>query len=658
MKNVSYENFSDIGHEHNHQPIVNMWNGMHFPLDNGLEVVQRYVLAHHFTNILCYREELEYRPWEVVHSNGLLSPLLEIDNEGGWKARMGSRRPPPKALMPPSQHSSNRAVASNNWRAPAQQQSKTSGDEESSAAPTRPSTANSSRQGGPPMLDGPASPMPRPGQMVSCIVNERGEYVPVTPQANHHGATSSGVNALNQNLMPSQQAFQTYSNQLSVQPQSSFGNMRGIGSNDRGGNHRGGNHRGSNYLGGFSIRGAHRGIGEGRSNGRGDTQSPLRTGHVQDNGDIYIKGNQEAHPTSPAVLRMRSEVGMADPFSTPRRVRASQSFADMPAKPTFAPNTAASSASLFQRAASSANFVPKTAVASPADKLRANVHATPSTAHTSTAASSQTDATNMSTSSYSDAKTKQSSLAVAIHSNDQQSIEMKASPEFRTPTAKVHAAGVPPFAAMPSIEDTPSHRPGSRHADVPTSTSKELIKLDGPDIYPTPTDGALAHLPKDLNHKQLRAKADGAHKRYLAILYKQHKIEAELQLLFAEKQARLADEAEAAAGFEPKIEVYNPGHDGKEDWASTASRQKRNISPVRAADGRAIYSDSDNGADGPESAKKVAFHRAINRLARDTRVKGDVEDWIYEKEVEMGRLVASSSGAGVGSDIGGVDLEE
>ena len=55
VKNVAYDYFKHINHTHSGQPIVNMWNGMHFPTDKGREVVELFVKKAHFTNVLIRR---------------------------------------------------------------------------------------------------------------------------------------------------------------------------------------------------------------------------------------------------------------------------------------------------------------------------------------------------------------------------------------------------------------------------------------------------------------------------------------------------------------------------------------------------------------------------------------------------------------------------
>lgn len=74
VKNVPYTEFQHIKHGHNDQPIVNMWNGMHFPFDVGRKVVKIYVKYPHLTNVVAWDKSKPYRPGFPLLDMSILDP--------------------------------------------------------------------------------------------------------------------------------------------------------------------------------------------------------------------------------------------------------------------------------------------------------------------------------------------------------------------------------------------------------------------------------------------------------------------------------------------------------------------------------------------------------------------------------------------------------
>lgn len=291
IKNVPFEYFKDIVHTKSGQPIVNMWNGMHFPTDKGREVIQRYIQKPHFTNCLSWRGDRPYNPYKDITHPSQLDPRLKTSqNEMSIMKRDAEAR---KAA----------ALAAYGGAKTGEEQQQPQG----STPPTirdRRGVAGGNIDTAPSNLDGTASPSPLPGSLVSFIVDRDGNYVSVTP--NPQQATPAGVPKNNNDLMSPSQG---------PQQQLSAYDARGRGGNVQGAR---GNLTGRGGKTG-QLRGAASFINPGivhlNQNGYG-RDMPLAL-HGAQSFDGRFHGYVQEYPTTsmaPAMQYMQPQTGMNGNF--------------------------------------------------------------------------------------------------------------------------------------------------------------------------------------------------------------------------------------------------------------------------------------------------------------------------------------------------------
>ena len=458
MKNVPYTRFTHIKHDYNGQPITNMWNGMHFPYEDGVKVMECFLEAPHYTNVLAWFDCLQYSPHKELEDMGPFGAppppdrfpqLYGIDpsslgngemipyNCGAGNGHRGPFHWPPQRLT-------GQGPMSANWR----QQQNTGhviGEVfDSNMTPTpgnRLGVLGGNMAGGPSNFDGPASPSPCPGQVMEskCLIDENGTvYIPATPHRQHH-ANMPMRRGGNPDMMPYHGGVPSHGYQPSHQPPPFFDNSRGR-DNARGGRRR--------RRGGRGGRGGARGgRGTASTNASRDNHSPFiapRSAHSPFNApsDNHSKQATGSAP-SPTEHRMGSGVGRASPSATAGNLRHAKTTANL-AEQYKGTNVLDNNVRL-QRAAPSANFVPESVIA-------------------------QTDT---------------SSSFVSTMANTSNALDRTADPS--TPSShKFHGKQVAlqhPYAPMPPVEESPSQQKSLGTMMIMDNKSPGGCKL-----YPIPID--------------------------------------------------------------------------------------------------------------------------------------------------------------------------
>lgn len=174
---------------------------MHFPSPSGLEVLRRYSRRPHFTNLLCWEKNGPYFPLKGNTQPEQIDPALDK-----LRARTGQRwikgRSPQlllenKPADENSDHATRATPATGANSTPIGPTSRANGRE--SCTGDTPDAGRKEKEGTPSMLDrrgsiplsvntstpphfdGNSSPGHQPGQMVTCVVDANGKYVPVNP---------------------------------------------------------------------------------------------------------------------------------------------------------------------------------------------------------------------------------------------------------------------------------------------------------------------------------------------------------------------------------------------------------------------------------------------------------------------------------------------
>ena len=327
IKNVSYNWFRHIKNPYNDQDIVNMWNGMHFPSEVAREVVELIIRLPHFTNVMCWRLDRPYDPYRPVLD------ASHIDPTAGYGKRINNTAGMLENVRPTGRghgrgqnggqggHSTRgNALAVANWRQHQERPQQARGFNV-----VAPNTAPTHPQGGakhiaasatPPNLDGHTSPGPHPGQLVPCVLNRFGNYVPVTPGG---GMANSPMASDSNSLMGHTPRGTTPA--------------RGGGSIVRGSG-RGG-HQGS-------VRGGHH-VARGNLN---VVNSPAGGARVAPTPQAAPNHQSFAGFINPQLRHMNPNTGFEDPFAGSRNGANAQT---VPGGQIAA----------FQRAVPTANFVPQ-----------------------------------------------------------------------------------------------------------------------------------------------------------------------------------------------------------------------------------------------------------------------------------------------------------
>ena len=606
MKNVSYEKFRAIKNEQNGQPIVNMWNGMHFPYKEGREVMKIYAEAPNFTNVIAYRTDLPYRPREVVVYGALLDPTLDRDGDdaGGWDMLKRPGHSFKKVGAPPAR----KAIMPANWHGPEQQADEAYNINRTPVASGRRGIVRPNVSTPPPTFDGSASPVPRPTEMVPCVRDANGYYVPVSP----HGPSPlrfGGAQHSNHDIMPTQQAFQAYGQQLRAHPQAPFENPRGRGAGP----------------GGYD-RGPHGGYG---GRGRGQT---LMHGATMSNKPHNVPFQRaEAYPLSPTVQRMRSQVGMADPFNgTPRAVRQTLSSATIGLQQETQHLSKKSSKSVFERAASAANFVPQSPVTATnqgmgffpgmqgGDRSSAGTPDQPRFAYPSTAGGTSSGSPGQ----YIGGLVPNSGASFGQPSGT------------RTPVANKMNAGQSARGIIPPVDTTSSHFPGTGHSGATGSPIHGLMTPTGHNMYLTPSDGGPS-----LSGKSSKAELRGMKMEWIGTLRDGMKLDAQFHRLKyqqAKADARREDGRDSD-GWDSGSDESD--HDNLPDWQSTSAREKRNISPVRGSHGEILDSISQHTSS--DTKARIAAANRHGRQRQWEHLQQDKMKTDRNMELEVEYLVTS-----------------
>lgn len=556
MKNVSYDRFLEIRHAHNGQCIVNMWNGMHFPYDAGRKVVEIYVRSAHFTNVLQWRKDGPYNPRKTVAHAGWLDPRLwpkgpntahngRQGTRGGYKGQGG------RPVGGPAGQQSNK-LALSNWRPLPQQRA-----ENSSMPPTGLSRGITNRTHGPlpPALDGTASPMSQPVQMITTayIINEQGTPVPVyAPQQARQATSSVGPGPKTQAVPPAQLGG-VYKTQHHLRSHPSFSDLRG---QLRGGS-RGGYH------------GGHGNMDAAVSGGPGGPQSPT-SGSQTFCGSHSQAAQQALRSNAPSALyRMQSTNALHNLYSDAGRKHDIQGGANVASHLQHAASTPKLNdpTPMYKAAASSVNFVPR--------GNTTNVTSSKPGASGKPAAGTTTNSGNRAPVGLSKINT-----GVAQHAGDVQ-----------TPTPRqTHFVSPVTHAARDSVHEGALAKltfgfmtPAGNHVYQTTSDTQALAKT-----------GNITSVEEALSQREQR------------LLKQKQELEKQLQIISWEKAKSLfaEDNSSQAGNSCDGDSVFD-----KPDWASSSSVAKRNVSPFRSSEGHAVDSISQQAS--PQS--KIDVRAATQR---------------------------------------------
>lgn len=172
VKDVSYHQFIHLKQPNNGNPVGNMWNGMNFPSETGREVLEIYVKSPATSSILGHPR---------CQENEGLPPATTYTRRGGFNSRSnrggrGDFRGGSRGGHATSQHwrqrnASDRRASEADFDA---DQTPTAGTQSGQRYPV-------SRNGpppkfNPPVCDAPSpSPLIKPGQLLSVIVNDQGK---------------------------------------------------------------------------------------------------------------------------------------------------------------------------------------------------------------------------------------------------------------------------------------------------------------------------------------------------------------------------------------------------------------------------------------------------------------------------------------------------
>lgn len=314
-KNVSYNWFRDIKNNHSSGEIVNMWNGMHFPSEVARQVVELIISRPHFTNVICWREDGEYDPYKAVLNASQIDPLAADMKEGKDTQRMIENvRPDGRGK---GRGTKNHVLDITNWRRP----------KETSLPTTTP-----------PNLDGNDSPRPR--KLVTCMIDELGNYVPVSPggSMSKNPLASSGNSVIN--VRSSIKNGSTHATSAA--------------------------HRDGGQVGTLAVQGSRRNVA-----------GPIHAARVASSPHRVPTPQTLAGHVSPQIRRMKSDVGFEDPFGTPRTLKEANAMKSIVSKGLKASSSSNDMTFAFQRAASSANFVPQHSVARAARSVKNMVQGPP-----------------------------------------------------------------------------------------------------------------------------------------------------------------------------------------------------------------------------------------------------------------------------------------
>ena len=315
---------------------------MHFPSAVGREVIELYVKSTHFTNPIFWDINASYDPFKPV-LNASQIDFAAPDNEQA-KFLGDNNSPKPTRMIEnvraPAESSKSKAMQSTNWRQPLQGENQApvvhTNAGPTPTAPTRGGMMHGAATATPPPnIDGHSSPTQRSTQMIQCVIDERGNYHPVTPGGSVSNQPIIHAQGSNQAVQPSDRALVPYGQSPHIGQSTLSNNLQA---------------RGRGFHGGSpALRGNHGGM-----------NTPGRGGRASNN-PIHAQGQPTyGQAISPAAYPMRSQLGFEDPFSTPRVLHQAKSAANLMPQNTGMLTRPSNATPVFQRAVSSAHFVPQT----------------------------------------------------------------------------------------------------------------------------------------------------------------------------------------------------------------------------------------------------------------------------------------------------------
>jgi len=194
VKNVSFDFFYHVQQKSNGHPIVNMWNGMHIEADSVDDVMNIYVTAAHMNNLMAWPRRSHHQPrigyQQTAGMSGPGGPQgrREVPNVRAIRGGRGG------GSSFGTTYGSGRDVSArdiDNWRQPQAPPANTAQAQIAHAAPQRaPATTAPART---PTSNQTHVPSPhvdgsfemgapnRCGQLVSCIVDENNNLIPISP---------------------------------------------------------------------------------------------------------------------------------------------------------------------------------------------------------------------------------------------------------------------------------------------------------------------------------------------------------------------------------------------------------------------------------------------------------------------------------------------
>ncbi|KAK5119759.1 hypothetical protein LTR85_007335 [Meristemomyces frigidus] len=581
MKNVPYTLFDGVRQERNNQSVVNMWNGMHFDTEAGRRVVRIYVEYPHDNNILAGpRFGYDNRPQRITNGAQNQRPGYGQGNQhavpnvrairgghGGQDSQSAQNGKNGRGGYTAGRRDQSNKIA-HDWRQgrqPNRDQSlggRVLGElDENEPTPTTSRFNNMSINTNtpPPHFDGPAetAATPRIGQLISCVVDEHGNLVPISPHPQQtHGFTH----------MPSQASFRNSPVEMTSAQQQ-------------------------------RTQAYHRGAFHGGARG-GGMRGDMHSARSLDTRGIYETGPQTTYYANP---------NMDGSHESQDSLRHAASMANM--APQQASMPAAFGAPTLHHAASAADFIPQ---AQRGQMLRnvANAHlwqqnqqggygkpAPPSIL--------SSGYTAVGANEYTTHWGKRQAAKPASDSTD---------PSLFKETYSISGAINPRSKPTPlrNAEETPTRDSGSNSAMLHRK-AKEWAKktpTQASFAYPMPVDALAVPLENQATYYHLMADKAGITKKLAGMSMDD---EQEYYLTLA-KKAELEKMITALTMSDASSQIHsdgspcrkNPRGSSEADSTiqSTSSIERHNISPVRAADGRPLDSVSRQGLKEPKSTRK------------------------------------------------------
>ncbi|KAK4545924.1 hypothetical protein LTR36_002488 [Oleoguttula mirabilis] len=589
IKNVGYDKFQGVSQERKDQPIINMWNGMHFDTEVGRRVLQIYVTQPHCDNILAFpRRGPQNRPQRIANHNRqgtqnqqkgynqgnhhVVANVRAIKGGRGGQGEQNGQNG--RGGYTGAHRNMNTALASDDWRG-SQNQWPGAGRVLGEVSENEP-TPTASRQQGvsvntnapPPHFDGPAETAsgPRVGQVVSCVVDEHGNLVPISPLPQQTNTFT---------YMPSQESFRNDPVELS-----SLQNPRSQTY-----------HRGD-FRGG--ARGGMRGDMRGA---RSPNASGVRGPHPADHGNAHMHGSHDfehpLHQAASAATIGPQHANIAATLSAPMLHHAASTATFVPqSQHNHMLRNAASNAGFMQYGQSGLQY-------GSAHRNQPPPYAKPTPP-----------------SDFSSGYTPVSMRNDIVH------WEKKPKPSIANESEDSYVRAFGEHDSMagfnykmppPKAQQTPTHAPGTKQGllqqtmklwDDKTPTQKNFA-------YPPPVDGDGIPRDKRPSYFRLMAHKSVVEKKlanlggeddetvYYDLMANKSELEVQLDKLTMD---------DSYSNFHSDGSPCKRGARGSSEADSTvyetSSIERHNISPLRAKDGRALHSVSKHGSPKPKITRK------------------------------------------------------